>query len=139
MPVVRARVLQARAQVPQEARAEGALRRLRCGLLPQGTFLTQRVCKAFLRKSIPVQIRQLILCIRDNGGQVDRFVGELTLASAARSTRARSSAAPSSRASAPRHLPHTIKAVLHKSIPVQIRLLFISVVIKDKLTDLWRN
>jgi len=44
------------------------------------SYLTQRVFKVVLQKSIPAQIRQLIICISDNKGKVDRFVLELTFA-----------------------------------------------------------
>ena len=46
-----------------------------------GTVAAQaadRVFKNVLQKSIPTQIRQLILCIGNSEGLVDGFVGELT-------------------------------------------------------------
>ena len=42
--------------------------------------LTESVYKVVLQKSIPTQIRQLILYISDDEGYVDEFVGELTFA-----------------------------------------------------------
>ena len=42
--------------------------------------LKQGVHKVVLPKSIPAQIRQLILCISSHKGQVDRFVRDLTFA-----------------------------------------------------------
>ena len=42
--------------------------------------LTESVGKVLLQKSIPAQIRQLILNIGDNNGHVDGFVWESTLA-----------------------------------------------------------
>ena len=39
-----------------------------------------KVHKDVLQRSIPAQVRQLILYIRDNEGSVDGFVGELTSA-----------------------------------------------------------
>ena len=50
---------------------------------PRRFFLTQSVYKVVLQKSIPAQIRQLILdyyYISNNKGYVDGFVGELTFA-----------------------------------------------------------
>ena len=44
------------------------------------SYLTQRVCNVVSQNSIPTQIHQLILDIRDSKGWVDRFVGELTSA-----------------------------------------------------------
>ena len=53
-------------------------------MLCQGLFgqvyLTESVYNVVLRKSIPAQIRQLILCMRNNQGQDDGFVRELTFA-----------------------------------------------------------
>ena len=42
--------------------------------------ITQSALEAVLKKSIPTQIRQLILYISNSKGQVDRFVGELASA-----------------------------------------------------------
>ena len=43
-------------------------------------YLTQSVFQVVLQKSIPTQIRQLILYIRNSKGWVDRFVRGLTSA-----------------------------------------------------------
>ena len=43
-------------------------------------YLTESVYKVVLQKSIPPPIRQLILHISNNEGQIDRFVRELTFA-----------------------------------------------------------
>ena len=42
------------------------------------SYLTQSVFKFVLQKSIPTQIRQLILYIRNSEEYVDDLVGELT-------------------------------------------------------------
>jgi hypothetical protein len=43
-------------------------------------FISQKVSLKLLKKSIPAQIRQVILYISDNKGQVDGFVRKLTFA-----------------------------------------------------------
>ena len=53
--------------------------------------LTESVCKVVLQKSIPTQVRQLILYIRDKlmdfcKGQVDGFLGESLLQKACKNT-----------------------------------------------------
>jgi len=43
-------------------------------------YLTESVYQVVLQNSIPTQIRQLIIYIRNSKGLVDGFVGELTSA-----------------------------------------------------------
>jgi len=43
-------------------------------------IFTESVCKVVLQESIPAQIRQLIIHISNDEGQVDGFVRELTFA-----------------------------------------------------------
>ena len=45
-----------------------------------GAYLTESVFKVIFRESIPTQIRQLIIHISNNKGQVDEFVRKLTYA-----------------------------------------------------------
>ena len=47
---------------------------------PTLSYLTERVYKVIWKKSIPTQIRQLILYMGNNKGYVDEFVRELNLA-----------------------------------------------------------
>ena len=49
-------------------------------LHPERPYLTHSVSKAVFEKSIPAQIRVLILCASNSEGKVDEFMGELTCA-----------------------------------------------------------
>ena len=72
-------------------------------------YLTESVYKLVLRKSIPAQIRQLILHISNNKGLVHGFVRELTFAK--RNTFCEMTAVPLGEAGVPRApLPHTLAA-----------------------------